>query len=106
MLKCYRQSRLVTVLDYITALEPPTGCLIGGDLNAKATPFEYILQRSTDERQPPRDPVSGQRFRYFVKVRVKSHLYELDLVAIINAEPVGLCELHVVISIAESQLRV
>ncbi|KAG5918560.1 hypothetical protein E4U61_001656 [Claviceps capensis] len=54
MLKCYIQPRLDTVLDYITALEPPTGCLIEGDLNAKARP---ILQQSTDERWPPRDLV-------------------------------------------------
>ncbi|KAG5941404.1 hypothetical protein E4U59_001777 [Claviceps monticola] len=57
MLKCYRQPRLDTVLDYITTLKPPTGCLIEGVLNAKARPFRPILQQSTDERWPPRDLV-------------------------------------------------
>ncbi|CCE33119.1 uncharacterized protein CPUR_07042 [Claviceps purpurea 20.1] len=48
MLNCYRQPRLDSVLDYVTALEPPPDCLIGGDFNAKDRTFEPSIQQSRD----------------------------------------------------------
>ncbi|CCE34857.1 uncharacterized protein CPUR_08796 [Claviceps purpurea 20.1] len=48
MMNCYRQPQLNTVLDYITALDPPRGCIIGGDFNAKDRTFEPTIQHSRD----------------------------------------------------------